>query len=184
MSNIVSVYSYLCSLYLPSPPLCMTRAGVLHPSDVCVRKSTHATHSWKPCYRSVFFFFSQCHLLCAQRVWRTLKKKKEKNASFCTRHIRRSLPWNIIQSDGETLQFNVCQASIAVLSTAVSLNGLLLSVLLWHCVDFVLWNKCPFSFCMFFTMLKVAAVGYYTVDVKFSSVNHHFSADSYSGSLY
>lgn len=53
---------------------------------------------------------------------------------------------------------NVRQASIEVLATDVSINGLLLSVFLQHCVDFVIWNKCLFSFCMFFTMLAVAAI--------------------------
>lgn len=43
-----------------------------------------------------------------------------------------------------------------------------------------------FSFCMFFTMLKLAAdcIDYYTVEIIFSSVNHRIRADSYSGSLY
>lgn len=143
----------------------------VHPTRDCVRKSTHAIHSRKPCFHSVLFF-SSCAICCVLRVWRTLEKRKEKknllhSASFCTQHICRSSPWSIIQSDGETLQFNVCQASIAVLTTAVSLNGLCLSVLLWHCVDFVLWNKCLFGFRMFFSTLKVAAVSYYTVDINF-----------------
>lgn len=55
-------------------------------------------------------------------------------------------------------KLSVCQASIAVLTTVVSLNELILSVLLLHCVEFVILNKCLFSFCMFFTMLAVAAI--------------------------
>lgn len=151
--DIVTVYYYLCILYLPSPPLCMNQTGPLGPSwdvtvSMCVcmplRSVNHVT---------IQFSF-QCHPLCVHRVWRI---KKKNHASFCTRHVT-SVSWNIIQSDGETFTVNVRQASIAVLTTVVSINGLLLSVFLLHCVDFVIWNKCPFSFCMFFTMLKVAAV--------------------------
>lgn len=44
----------------------------------------------------------------------------------------------LLPSDGGTLQLNVHKASITVLTAAVGINGHLLSVLLLHCVHFVI----------------------------------------------
>lgn len=98
-------------------------------------------------------FYFQCHLLCVTKVGGIEKK----HASLSTRHVTSSvMKYNPVRWWNFTVI--VRQASIEDLTAAVSVNGLLLSVLLLHCVDFVIWNKCPFSFCMFFTMLKVAAI--------------------------
>lgn len=114
---------------------------------------THAIEICKPHYLSVLFSvpFAVCHKAGG------IEKKKKNHASLSTRHVTSSvMKYNPVRWWNSTVI--VRQASIEDLTTAVSVNGLLLSVLLLHCVDFVIWNKCLFSFCMFFTMLKVAAI--------------------------
>lgn len=150
--NIVTVYYYICILYLPSPLLRMNQAGLLEPSWDVTEHLCMWTHAIKICkqhYRSVLFPvpFVMCH-----RVWRLQKKGF---LLHTTRHVS-VMNYNPVRRWNFTV--SVRQASIADLTIAVNINGLLLSVLLLHCVDFVIWNKCMFSFCMFFTMLKVAAV--------------------------
>lgn len=93
--NIVSVYSCLCSLYLPSPLLSMVRAEKFSEEWACVYVDA--------CHDIIAQFYFQCCLF---------KKKnpriKKEHASFCTQHVT-SLSWDITQSDGENLQSDVCQ---------------------------------------------------------------------------
>lgn len=147
--NNVTVYSLITFVFCIYPSIsCVCDWEVLRPSEMWLWACEGMPLGiWKPCYHSVLFTVPS--VVCSPSL-KNFKRKGGK-ASFCTRHIP-SVSWSLIQWDGETL--NVRQASIAVLTTAVSINELLLSVLLWHCVDFVIWNKCLFSFCMFFTMLK------------------------------
>lgn len=144
----------------PLPPI-FTLSTVVYDSGRSVGSARDVTVSMCVCERmtlssvnhiTVQFYF-QCHSLCVTKA-----EESRKNMLRSAHGTSHWVSWNIIQSDGENFTINVRQASIADLTTVVSINGLLLSVLLLHCVDFVIWNKCLSSFCMFFTMLKVAAI--------------------------
>lgn len=137
---------------------------------------TYAIKFCKPYYHSVLF--------SVPFIVTEFEKREEKKKLFhSARGNLTSVSWNIIQSGGETLQF-VHQASIAVLTTAVSINGLLLSVLLLHCVDLVIWVSVQFLYVFHYAEGSSNCIDYYIVETDFSSVNHHISADSYSGSRY
>lgn len=155
--NIVTVYYYLWSLYLPPLSTVVYDCSRRDCEHVCMW-----AHAIKVCKTHYQFSFISSAICCVFHL-RNLNKQTKKNKKEKRNMLRSALgtsshvSWNIILSEGGKFTINVRQASIADLTTVVSINGLLLSVLLLHCVDFVIWNKCLFSFCMFFTMLKVAA---------------------------
>lgn len=105
-------------------------------------------------YFLFFYNFFQCHLLFEELTRRN---------TCCSAHHVSIMKYNPVRWWNFTV--DVRQASIAVLTTVVSINGLLLSVLLLHCVDFVIWNKCPFSFYVFhYAEGSSSSIDYYTVE--------------------
>lgn len=133
----------------------------------------HAIQICKHHYRSVLF--SVPFAVCC-KVWRI-----KKNALFCTQHIM-SVSWNIIQSDDETLT----SVKPVLQSSPWLWEEMDFFYLCYYYIVWILWYEISVhsvSVC-FFTMLEVAAVTLLYSRSQFSSVNHHFSADRYSGSLY
>lgn len=131
----------------------MNQAGLLNLSwDVTVSMCVCERMPLRSVNHITIQFYFQCHSSC---VTKFEELKKTGFVPHTTRHVS-VMKYNPVRRWNFTV--NVRQASIADLTDVVSVNGLLLSVLLLHCVDFVIWNKCMFSFCMFFTMLKVAAI--------------------------
>lgn len=118
-------------------------------------------------------FSFKCHESCVCHVWR-IKKNKQAH----------SLPHQCHKPDGETLPLmfvkTVLQSSQQLWA---EMNFFYPCYYIY--VDFVIWSKCLFSFCMFSTLLKEAATAFrYNRSHFFSFVNHDISAESYSCSLY
>lgn len=66
--NIVTVYCYLCSLYLPSPLLCMNQAGLLDPSwDVTVSMCVCERMPLGSVNHITVQFYFQCHSSCVTK---------------------------------------------------------------------------------------------------------------------
>lgn len=134
--NIVPVY-YYC-LYLPSPLMCVwLRADLLDLSEVwlyaCQCVCRHAIkRKCTPHYHSVLF-----SVPCAvsQRLKNSKKEEKKKTClSRCT--TSRVMNYNLVRwwtSQCPSSQYRRPHRG-------QSINGLLSSVLLLYCVDFVIWN--------------------------------------------